>query len=395
MGINEVMRKYSIFLIPTLLLLLLFTVSISHHETAATGLDDLRNRLECNQETISNEIETLKLMIDSIHESVQLNMAETETEMRKIQRGLDEVRRELASGFSRSVGIDSNNPSGYREAAAASSGVNRAESDLCIVSAIGMGISAFQEEEYAESIEHFQEVLDFDPSNTEALCYHAACTYYLNPGNSGNHPRIEADMQKVRESDPDNLTALSILAKLSMETKDRFLAKKYYQRLIELEPEVVAPYLVLGKIAFQDNDLTQAEDFFSGVLERDAKNYSAYYYIGLISDVSGNTQDALAGLEKCIELNPEFLPAYYKKAMLLMGCGDYQNAVDLLKQYSLSRKNYPVLLALGDCYVELNQLDKAFVEWQAAIDTLTINTDADREKAAIANERLARLERVD
>jgi uncharacterized membrane-anchored protein YhcB (DUF1043 family) len=141
MGINEVMRKYSIFLIPTLLLLL-FTVSIYHHKTAAIGLDDLRKRLECNQETISNEIETLKLMIDSIHESVQLNLAETETEMRRIQRGLDEVRRELASGFSRSVEIDSNKSAGYSEVAAGSSSVNRAEADLWIVSAVAMGISA-------------------------------------------------------------------------------------------------------------------------------------------------------------------------------------------------------------------------------------------------------------
>jgi tetratricopeptide (TPR) repeat protein len=202
-------------------------------------------------------------------------------------------------------------------------------------------------------------------------------------------------MRKVRESDPDNLTALSILAKLSIETTDRFLAKKYYQRLIDLEPLVVEPYLVLGKMAFQDNDFVQAKDLFSRAIEIDSGNYSVWYHLGLISDITGNTRDAVAGFEKCIELNPEFLPAYYENAMLLMERGDYQKAVDLLKHYSFSRKSYPVLLALGDCYLGLNQPGKAIDAWQSAIDTLTINTDTDREKAAIAYERLARWERVD
>ncbi len=66
------------------------------------------------------------------------------------------------------------------------------------------------------------------------------------------------------------------------------------------------------------------------------ENYRTEYYLGVANYYKFNLKAAVKSLDRCVELNPEYAPAYYLRAACLGELGKYKTAIgDYSKAYDL------------------------------------------------------------
>ena len=98
---------------------------------------------------------------------------------------------------------------------------NMVESDISIHNLLRKGSINYKKEEFTEAVVVYKNILDIDPSNTEAICYFNASLYYQNPGDESNFSGIKNDLvlllkENVLTKD-EELTVLNVLIGIKRE----------------------------------------------------------------------------------------------------------------------------------------------------------------------------------
>ncbi len=113
------------------------------------------------------------------------------------------------------------------------------ESDGSTQQLLGEGTLKYNEGNFTEAIKVYRSILDADPSNTEALCYHNVSLYYQNPGDRSNFPGIRKNLIPLLEGDlissNDKSMVLNVLLEISREESDSASMKQYQNALQQLE----------------------------------------------------------------------------------------------------------------------------------------------------------------
>jgi tetratricopeptide (TPR) repeat protein len=143
-------------------------------------------------------------------------------------------------------------------------------------------------------------------------------------------------------------------------------ARTMLEQALALEPKLAAVHESLGYYHYRQQNLDEASREFAEAVKLDSKDYLAHYFHAFLR-VRGRMvqpdelEETRAGLEKAIQLNPEFAPAYASLSSLYLSRSETkQKALDAaLRAAQLAPGELQYALNLGQVLVALNRQAEA------------------------------------
>ena len=120
--------------------------------------------------------------------------------------------------------------------------------------------------------------------------------------------------------------AYSGLASAYKYLKEYKKAEKTLLKLVELDNENDENYMELGVCCLSDGRPEEAIPYLIKSITLNKENVEAQIQLAIAHELVEETDLSLMIYNKIIETNPGFLKAYYNKAAMLMGMGDYMEA---------------------------------------------------------------------
>jgi tetratricopeptide (TPR) repeat protein len=115
-------------------------------------------------------------------------------------------------------------------------------------------------------------------------------------------------------------------------------ADPYWQEVLRRDPGHIGANTGLGILAFQRARYEEAENYFITAVQRLTRHYTAsknvepIYYLGLTQKTQGRFKEAFSTLYKATWKQEWKAPAYFALAEIASIRGDYEDALDLVKQ---------------------------------------------------------------
>jgi tetratricopeptide (TPR) repeat protein len=111
-----------------------------------------------------------------------------------------------------------------------------------------------------------------------------------------------------------------------------------------------------------------ASRYLNKAINENINYYKGYYNRGLMYAQTERYKEALNDFNKCLKLK-EYSKAYVARANVYYAIKDFPKAIqDAEKTISIESFNSKAYFVLGNCYDDLNQLDKALPNYSKAID---------------------------
>jgi tetratricopeptide (TPR) repeat protein len=136
------------------------------------------------------------------------------------------------------------------------------------------------------------------------------------------------------------------------------------ERLIERAPHFDPVYKKLVEASRRARQLAQTRSYFEGLLAKAPPNPKAYYGLGLVSQERGDYQLAVERHQKCLEVLPEFAPAYRALVDAYRGLKQSREAEKYLQSIISSHPSNPA------AYYGLGYLYQLEREWQKSQEGL-------------------------
>ncbi len=202
------------------------------------------------------------------------------------------------------------------------------------------GVQAFKNARYADAVNAFQKAVEADPAFTTAWLYLG--TAYMQqyipgadaPENQSNADKAEAAFQRVLQSDPANLVALSSLASLNLNQKNWDSARSWYKQLLNIDPNNAEAYY---STAFAD-----WAQWYPAYGQARTKSGMAPAQPGPIPDPAVRTalrsqwwptlEDGIWNLNRALEINPKYGDAMAYMNLFLRERADLQDTPQQYQQ---------------------------------------------------------------
>jgi len=161
-------------------------------------------------------------------------------------------------------------------------------------------------------------------------------------------------LEEVTRSEPQNLTALNLLAVARGMAKDTAGARKAYAQVLGKAPGFTPAKLNLARLDMYEGKPEDARQRLQAILKEQPKNQDALVEMARLELAAGRTQEAVRSLEKARSFNPQSLRPSLMLVDVYLGTGDAQKALDIAKDtQAASRDNLQALAALGRCYLAI------------------------------------------
>lgn len=272
----------------------------------------------------------------------------------------------------------------------------------CKTPELAGGIIALNAGRFDEALKYFNEAKEKQPNNPEVYIYLAKAyankqkwneaIEALNQG-EGKNPKFDKQIQLAKEelwikiyndfaipafaekdyekaieyfllctrADPSKAEAFNSLGLCYGLIAKPEEAVGALKKAVELNPEKV-DYLTNLSSAYLDlGDIEKATEILYILGEKEPNNADVQYKVARALHLHKEIDKAIEKYKKVIELDPEYLDAYYYLGSTYQDeKKDYQGAVDILEKYVAKYDQDEVAWArLAQCYKELGQKDKA------------------------------------
>jgi putative PEP-CTERM system TPR-repeat lipoprotein len=174
---------------------------------------------------------------------------------------------------------------------------------------------------------------------------------YMKQNQTGPAIRI---LQAVSGNEPQNLTALNLLAVAQGMSKDLAGARKTYELVLKKNPAFIPAKLNLARLDRYEGKPDDARRRLLAILKDQPKNLDALYELGQLELAERRPQDAIRWLEKARSYNPQNLRPSLMLVDVYLETGDVQRALDIAKDVqAANRDDLPALAALGRSYLAI------------------------------------------
>ncbi len=194
-------------------------------------------------------------------------------------------------------------------------------------------------------------------------------TMQVEMGPGGEHyGKALAEALKLK---PDYAPALYLLGRKAQLEGDFKDAETAFAKVLKLDPENAKAMGQLGMAQYHLGKGVAAEKSFRSELSRNPADYNTWYNLGelLLGRANEETSseavrrfrgEALECYLKSIELNPEHAQARYRVGVLMIGNGQYKEAIRHLEAaLRLDARHVPTLVQLALAYEYLKQPERA------------------------------------
>ncbi|MCA9037774.1 MAG: tetratricopeptide repeat protein [Planctomycetaceae bacterium] len=142
-------------------------------------------------------------------------------------------------------------------------------------------------------------------------------------------------------------------------------ASEYYRRAIRLRPIDAEAWLNLADVESRRGDLSVATRCLEESVRIDRTLGISQFRLANLYVQQDRFVDAIVCYERCLELEPEFPPAYMNLAIALRTQGEPDQAVEVLQRAVHRFPDYlPVVMNLIDTLCEVGRTDEALPYWR-------------------------------
>lgn len=187
---------------------------------------------------------------------------------------------------------------------------------------------------------------------------------------NGSYKEAEKIYRAILREDPDNVSAMRLLALLAMKLEHYRDAAVLLKQVVKLAPDFRVALLDLGHAQTELYDLEDAVATIERAIALDPVSYGAYIALANALARSSRTGEAIAAYRKAIELRPEIAGTYLGLGNVLKTLGHQREAV------AAYRKGISMQPAFAELYWSLSNL-KTFRFDAAEIDAMQQQLDRD------------------
>jgi tetratricopeptide (TPR) repeat protein len=210
-------------------------------------------------------------------------------------------------------------------------------------------------ENFEKVFDCFAEILKLDPTNEEAL--YKICFWTDFTGRNEESIKLH---QAIIEEHPFNELAWFNLGAAYQGIKLHEKAIDAYKYAVAINEKFDYSYRNMGDAYIRLRKYKDAIEVLEKVLELSRPESVIYEAIGHCHDKLCNYSQARFNFKKASHLNAEDSQLYYKIATTYMNEGAWQSAIKQLLIAIRTHKMQPEYnLALGQCYLHLNNIDEA------------------------------------
>lgn len=163
--------------------------------------------------------------------------------------------------------------------------------------------------------------------------------------------------------------AFDELVRIYKQTKDFFVLVEICERANAAQPEDVCLLTELGNAYLQSGRVEKACDVYKRLVEIENDNSFFYCSLGEALFAAGLYKESEQAYQKAGEIDPEQLDQYYFKiASLFQQAQKYTDAERLLNKCITIKPSHPLYYcSLGDCLIDLAQIQKALEAYERAV----------------------------
>jgi tetratricopeptide (TPR) repeat protein len=167
---------------------------------------------------------------------------------------------------------------------------------------------------------------------------------------SGNHKEAEKIYRSILAEDPDNVSAIRMLALLAMKLEHYRDATVLLKQVVKLAPDFRVALLDLGHAQTELHELDEAVVTIKRAISLEPTNYGGYIALANALARSSRTAEAVAAYRKAAELRPELPGTYLGLGNVLKTLGDQHEAIEAY------RKGISIQPGFAELYWSLSNL---------------------------------------
>ena len=176
------------------------------------------------------------------------------------------------------------------------------------------GIAAFEKAEYPNAVEHFRAALFWDAGCASARL-HLAAAYFqqyfpgaVTPDNLAMADAAREQFDRILEQEPENQTALALLASLCFNERKLAEATKWYGKLIQVNPDNKEAFYTLGVIVWTRcyQPVRKAREDLGMKPDEPGPIKDEVVRTKLRTDSLPVLEEGLADLERALAIDPEY-----------------------------------------------------------------------------------------
>ncbi|MBR2525792.1 tetratricopeptide repeat protein [bacterium] len=240
--------------------------------------------------------------------------------------------------------------------------------------------SYYTNSQYEKSIIELKNILKINPDYTNAKILEA-----LIKGKSGDPVSAKVALDKIVKENPENVFAISSLAKIDVELEQIDLACELMKKVIVLEPTILNK-TEYSNMLIENESYGEAQEIIEQILEENPKYIDGYIlqaknYI-FVKDYDG----AFDSAQQIIELDQNNPEGYFYNAQALFELGDTNFALESMKKaISLDVNNAMYYVQMGEFYQKLGKNEEAlaYIGEAASIDESAKNKELYANLASI------------
>jgi len=160
-----------------------------------------------------------------------------------------------------------------------------------------------------------------------------------------------------------------LAAKLYTSVGNSRKAANYLKKLLKFKPDELDVLLMLAETYSKQRNYSLAESTYKKIVSLKPSLDNAYMGLGEVYIKTRKWSDAVTTLEKAVQLSLDHKSAYFLIGRAYMEQKSYAKAADNFIKYLELNSNNPqdAHLQLGQCYLELEQYDKAIPALEEAL----------------------------
>ncbi|MDF3078874.1 MAG: hypothetical protein K0S09_2763 [Sphingobacteriaceae bacterium] len=225
---------------------------------------------------------------------------------------------------------------------------------------------------YDQSTEYFNKILDVDPANDAAL-YELG---YISH-RSGKEQDAENLARKAVTVKPENEWYWLLLADVYKKTSNLPQLTLVFDELIRISPDKEDYYFDKANALFLQTQYDEALETYAAIEKRFGLSEDLISMRQRVYQKQGKSDKAAGELQKLAESNPNDVRSLVELSQVYLKAGNNAKALEtLLKAKTADPSNAYVQLSLADLYRGQGKNDEAFVELKSAFGSTEMDVDS-------------------
>ncbi|MEB3355573.1 MAG: tetratricopeptide repeat protein, partial [Synechococcales bacterium] len=228
---------------------------------------------------------------------------------------------------------------------------------------LGLGLIAYQENEFEQGVEHFTQFIQQDATFARAFHHLGNCYLKLE-----RYEEAIAAFQQGLALGEESVNVHQSLGQCLHETQQHDAARQHLKKALEVEPDSPVAWFYLGCCDYAQKRLPTAAQSFQRAIHHQPDFYTAHINLGRCLRDLAKPKQAIQVLEQAIALRPNAALSYNNLGACYSDLGYYEDAIAALTQAMMLKPNFAEAYSnLGVVHRDQGEIEEAIAYFEQAL----------------------------